>query len=159
VTKPRCSSIAVSAFSDESWGGDPSDLLAQAILIAFQHSLMNLGVETAKRQPAANEHDLFQHSLMNLGVETIDVTVPQEADGVVSAFSDESWGGDPRSAIANPPIVLFQHSLMNLGVETRRFQHGDQLRLAVSAFSDESWGGDPSHGAACPASHKCFSIL
>jgi len=38
--------VDVSAFSDESWGGDPVEDAQQRITDMFQHSLMNLGVET-----------------------------------------------------------------------------------------------------------------
>jgi len=38
---------------------------------------------------------MFQHSLMNLGVETDNPLVKYPEDTTVSAFSDESWGGDP----------------------------------------------------------------
>jgi len=38
---------------------------------------------------------LFQHSLMNLGVETQDCRKRRLTGKRVSAFSDESWGGDP----------------------------------------------------------------
>jgi len=37
----------------------------------------------------------FQHSLMNLGVETPVAPPGLKAKPTVSAFSDESWGGDP----------------------------------------------------------------
>jgi len=36
----------------------------------FQHSLMNLGVETLEEAAATAVAEQFQHSLMNLGVET-----------------------------------------------------------------------------------------
>jgi len=36
----------------------------------FQHSLMNLGVETTDEPLIVTLKRLFQHSLMNLGVET-----------------------------------------------------------------------------------------
>ncbi len=36
----------------------------------------------------------FQHSLMNLGVETKKNIAPLRCLLPVSAFSDESWGGD-----------------------------------------------------------------
>jgi len=61
---------------------------------------------------------------MNLGVETSgvpDVCLPVPK---VSAFSDESWGGDPSGGMTE-----FCHE-------------------QVSAFSDESWGGDPVYGTA-----------
>jgi len=55
---------------------------------------MNLGVETGW----FNELDLwqfqFQHSLMNLGVETSATFDLPPYQVNVSAFSDESWGGD-----------------------------------------------------------------
>jgi len=55
---------------------------------------------------------------------------------VVSAFSDESWGGDPQYGNCYQcRFTMFQHSLMNLGVETHQRQ-----RLV------EDW-------------NKCFSIL
>jgi len=61
---------------------------------------MNLGVETASgvRQVLIKLVQ-FQHSLMNLGVETWiqDVVLPA-IKRLVSAFSDESWGGDPIAA-------------------------------------------------------------
>jgi len=87
--------ISVSAFSDESWGGDH-----QVVAIVhlprpmFQHSLMNLGVETLQQYMEGKYFRVFQHSLMNLGVETINDLIDNAAD--------------PQ----------FQHSLMNLGVET-----------------------------------------
>jgi len=62
---------------------------------------------------------LFQHSLMNLGVETVVCFGKQQSITHVSAFSDESWGGDHREICAcRWKRLLFQHSLMNLGVET-----------------------------------------
>jgi len=101
----------------------------------FQHSLMNLGVETYRTCIFLRLYALFQHSLMNLGVETyFDLTNPQPSPSV-SAFSDESWGGDrglTRSALADSN---------------------------VSAFSDESWGGDRSLMHKAPALKTCFSIL
>jgi len=96
---------------------------------------MNLGVETPERTAALADMAMFQHSLMNLGVETAAQFVGACAGGEVSAFSDESWGGDQR---------------------------GDMSRLsyqAVSAFSDESWGGDPFHPLSRRRSSSGFSIL
>jgi len=56
---------------------------------------------------------------MNLGVETQIVGQPLQEPGTVSAFSDESWGGDPRHVGQRQnDCPAFQHSLMNLGVET-----------------------------------------
>jgi len=56
---------------------------------------------------------------MNLGVETPKAHRPTEQQPAVSAFSDESWGGDPLRQYARTPVdPQFQHSLMNLGVET-----------------------------------------
>jgi len=61
----------------------------------------------------------------------------------VSAFSDESWGGDPQITNFREEIFyLFQHSLMNLGVETCTSTTAPASAAPVSAFSDESWGGD-----------------
>jgi len=85
-----------------------------------QHSLMNLGVETSFVAVTCDSSRLFQHSLMNLGVETVIVSLMSCSITGVSAFSDESWGGD-RNITATGSITA-----------------------AVSAFSDESWGGD--HG-------------
>jgi len=56
---------------------------------------MNLGVETRLRPGRFCPLHLFQHSLMNLGVETPGVYDGEESSSIVSAFSDESWGGDP----------------------------------------------------------------
>jgi len=56
---------------------------------------------------------------MNLGVETRQSGDPEELPGRVSAFSDESWGGD------------------------RFRKRAPRNSSNVSAFSDESWGGDP----------------
>jgi len=53
----------------------------------------------------------------------------------VSAFSDESWGGDP----ANRTIDIAAGN--------------------VSAFSDESWGGDPQQRRHHAAPQPGFSIL
>jgi len=110
----------------------------------FQHSLMNLGVETRAMWRCVRPSTTgFQHSLMNLGVETLCQTNGHFPQFVVSAFSDESWGGDP--AVAFYTIVLmsrFQHSLMNLGVETKNIPARKSPQFNVSAFSDESWGGD-----------------
>jgi len=81
---------------------------------------MNLGVETPNDwYMALDAQKAFQHSLMNLGVETRRECqmLPRRHD--VSAFSDESWGGDPFMVYAFAPrLHVFQHSLMNLGVET-----------------------------------------
>jgi len=79
---------------------------------------MNLGVETSRRHDCSVFLHLFQHSLMNLGVETPEPPSLPELKAMVSAFSDESWGGDRLKQIAFDWI-------------------GN-----VSAFSDESWGGD-----------------
>jgi len=57
---------------------------------------MNLGVETFLPQPRKRSLLLFQHSLMNLGVETFMVSMASSSVSYVSAFSDESWGGDQR---------------------------------------------------------------
>ncbi len=80
---------------------------------------------------------------MNLGVETSYWLIGTVNTPSVSAFSDESWGGDlsKRNESTNS-CRMFQHSLMNLGVET--FAHTDKKSILshVSAFSDESWGGD-----------------
>jgi len=115
----RSGGRVVSAFSDESWGGDP--LHPQAccsMLLWFQHSLMNLGVETNYRRYQIVTAVKFQHSLMNLGVETVQET----------SVTRLSLG--------------FQHSLMNLGVETFGVEAIQVTLVPVSAFSDESWGGD-----------------
>jgi len=57
---------------------------------------------------------------MNLGVETLEAEgATANAPWSVSAFSDESWGGDPPPANqTHLSQSAFQHSLMNLGVET-----------------------------------------
>jgi len=55
---------------------------------------------------------------MNLGVETAASFLPRLGPLSVSAFSDESWGGDQLL----PGCVM--------------------PKPGVSAFSDESWGGD-----------------
>ncbi len=60
----------------------------------------------------------------------------------VSAFSDESWGGDLKVLRKAEDGEMFQHSLMNLGVETPQRPRRPIDDSAVSAFSDESWGGD-----------------
>ena len=60
----------------------------------FQHSLMNLGVETNPIVLSGVQAAKFQHSLMNLGVETIASGAGFVKVNAVSAFSDESWGGD-----------------------------------------------------------------
>ncbi len=65
------------------------------LIIMFQHSLMNLGVETNALQHPKWLLFLFQHSLMNLGVETSTRLSYSAIPVGVSAFSDESWGGDP----------------------------------------------------------------
>jgi len=78
----------------------------------------------------------------------------------VSAFSDESWGGDPDALNTTANLTLvFQHSLMNLGVETLIVVGGGALILNVSAFSDESWGGDPTQKAKSIYQAARFSIL
>jgi len=79
---------------------------------------MNLGVETHPGPQRRLAILTFQHSLMNLGVET--VLPPQNQQNIcqVSAFSDESWGGDRN-----------RYKIRVIEAE-------------VSAFSDESWGGD-----------------
>jgi len=38
---------------------------------------------------------------MNLGVETMNSCIPYHLDPAVSAFSDESWGGDRAVQIAS----------------------------------------------------------
>jgi len=82
---------------------------------------------------------------MNLGVETPDMDFGADRMASVSAFSDESWGGDPDlQTIPQAAKLKFQHSLMNLGVETETSAAIRCARTAVSAFSDESWGGDPT---------------
>jgi len=150
----------VSAFSDESWGGDrrlgwkwltnrqtfqhslmnlgvETHVHHAAVLLVhvFQHSLMNLGVETTRSACTTPGRSKFQHSLMNLGVETrTAVSVGQQVAGV-SAFSDESWGGDRRFTIPTS-----RHDI-------------------VSAFSDESWGGDLHSSQGINAGRSCFSIL
>ncbi len=101
----------------------------------FQHSLMNLGVETQHRYQDSNQAIQFQHSLMNLGVET------------------KVWN-DCRS-IYN----AFQHSLMNLGVETCHSPFLPCQPQTVSAFSDESWGGDHAPRCYSDVPRSCFSIL
>jgi len=58
---------------------------------------MNLGVETALLQSTTITGMAFQHSLMNLGVETLPAFPCQTNKEVVSAFSDESWGGDHKT--------------------------------------------------------------
>jgi len=63
--------------------------------LRFQHSLMNLGVETPRYKCLAKVVIKFQHSLMNLGVETHPYQNYKTQPGHISAFSDESWGGDP----------------------------------------------------------------
>jgi len=55
---------------------------------------------------------------MNLGVETVYDWLYFENGRHVSAFSDESWGGDRYSGLPRMRMTT------------------------VSAFSDESWGGD-----------------
>jgi len=55
---------------------------------------MNLGVETPGLGRTVRRFLAFQHSLMNLGVETNDHDAARSGGRVVSAFSDESWGGD-----------------------------------------------------------------
>jgi len=101
----------------------------------FQHSLMNLGVETQSQDQALHRADCqFQHSLMNLGVETLSHQSGQPDNTHVSAFSDESWGGDPHyDYLQRRTAKMFQHSLMNLGVET----HGyiSQSALKPTSFS------------------------
>jgi len=63
--------LSVSAFSDESWGGDLVYFwLPDHSVEKFQHSLMNLGVETLIYPQSRALQCKFQHSLMNLGVET-----------------------------------------------------------------------------------------
>jgi len=118
----------VSAFSDESWGGDPQNLSqVLAALFLFQHSLMNLGVETRRRHAVPRRQKEFQHSLMNLGVETSLQYIYDVTNAFVSAFSDESWGGDHNRGRDGGGVGAFQHSLMNLGVET--------CPLAVNGFA------------------------
>jgi len=56
---------------------------------------MNLGVETHTGLLKEVHHPVFQHSLMNLGVETRGAIYRRQVITAVSAFSDESWGGDP----------------------------------------------------------------
>jgi len=56
---------------------------------------MNLGVETGDRRRTDYLVCVFQHSLMNLGVETLAGAAALLHLAGVSAFSDESWGGDP----------------------------------------------------------------
>jgi len=104
---------------------------------------MNLGVETETFGVELTSFELFQHSLMNLGVETTASGFSSNQLVRVSAFSDESWGGDPFNA-SRPGKSggRFQHSLMNLGVETCLLTPETPRRMTVSAFSDESWGGD-----------------
>jgi len=80
---------------------------------------MNLGVETSLYGRFPPLPRQFQHSLMNLGVETRGQRPRSFGRLAVSAFSDESWGGDLKTVNYNT-------------------QEKD-----VSAFSDESWGGDP----------------
>jgi len=55
---------------------------------------MNLGVETITVTVQTPQTVGFQHSLMNLGVETGRRLVLVAGGFDVSAFSDESWGGD-----------------------------------------------------------------
>ncbi len=45
---------------------------------------------------------MFQHSLMNLGVETMSDLYFLAKVRHVSAFSDESWGGDRSHWIKSP---------------------------------------------------------
>jgi len=81
---------------------------------------MNLGVETIWAAMKMAIWSMFQHSLMNLGVETQPGVLAGAYVRPVSAFSDESWGGDLIHAPFDGTVVFqFQHSLMNLGVETR----------------------------------------
>ncbi len=86
---------------------------------------------------------MFQHSLMNLGVETLCELAYTWFTSQVSAFSDESWGGDP---IAHHNRRVLRHvsafSDESWGGDQRVALHALQ-EIAVSAFSDESWGGDP----------------
>jgi len=56
---------------------------------------MNLGVETLSASEIVELLLMFQHSLMNLGVETFLQASCRRRRAGVSAFSDESWGGDP----------------------------------------------------------------
>ncbi len=91
--------LVVSAFSDESWGGDQVVVKRDLDIKAFQHSLMNLGVETSAASAAADAEVVFQHSLMNLGVETLETLKLAHTALQVSAFSDESWGGDRQKAL------------------------------------------------------------
>jgi len=77
----------------------------------------------------------------------------------VSAFSDESWGGDHKYAPQCDP----QHEVSAFSDES---WGGDLLLvgaglmlIAVSAFSDESWGGDPVTGRPADRRSGCFSIL
>jgi len=104
---------------------------------------MNLGVETESVTEYSERPALFQHSLMNLGVETISSVARCFTTAGVSAFSDESWGGDPARRLTQKKTFMFQHSLMNLGVETQFGEFEMLIVYGVSAFSDESWGGDP----------------
>jgi len=56
---------------------------------------------------------------MNLGVETKMSFWQKLLNKLVSAFSDESWGGDLKVVDVHISVrIAFQHSLMNLGVET-----------------------------------------
>jgi len=96
---------------------------------------------------------------MNLGVETVvDFPVCEPVD-YVSAFSDESWGGDRHLPDDRWLYVKFQHSLMNLGVETILRRKNGVTGKPVSAFSDESWGGDPDCRPASTRAWYSFSIL
>ncbi len=71
---------------------------------------------------------------MNLGVETTQKRPAPGAPTPVSAFSDESWGGDPCDQNQPSTDLSFQHSLMNLGVETavvRRQGFGCQAGFSI----------------------------
>jgi len=124
----------VSAFSDESWGGDRRLIATSIELIA---------VSAFSDESWGGDRTAFGHASRST---------------IVSAFSDESWGGDPVTAMRGRPSRLFQHSLMNLGVETHDFQYWRHGQRHVSAFSDESWGGDP-HWATLPVLDKAVSAF
>jgi len=69
---------------------------------------------------------------MNLGVETDGRAALPLSIQDVSAFSDESWGGDQKQGFATIGYTKFQHSLMNLGVETPNLW---TMAAQISCFS------------------------
>jgi len=96
---------------------------------------------------------------MNLGVETPKPSPLLSSMKCVSAFSDESWGGDLAGcefAGCGFAVSAFSDESWGGDLFTRRIV---PRVPTVSAFSDESWGGDLTGMPDATLSARCFSIL